>query len=81
MTLEELKQQFAEEEADAKAREERKAFELRAQKRERAKERLYAACEKLCDAAMSARHYCPETVQQTIDDAVKDWTEIQQAMN
>ena len=71
MNIEELKQQI----------EARKAIELQAQKRERAKEQLYFACEKLCDAAMSARHYCPETVQRTIDDAVKDWTEIQQAMN
>ena len=71
MNIEELKQQI----------EARKAIELQAQKRERAKEQLYFACEKLCDAAMSARHYCPETVQQTIDDSVRHWTEIQQAMN
>lgn len=67
--------------AEAKAREERKAIELQAQKRERAKERLYAACEKLCLASLSARFYCPENVQQEIDDAVKNWKEIQQAMN
>lgn len=65
------------EEAEAKAAEQRKAIELRAQKRQRAKEQLYFACDKFCNAALTARFYCPEEVQQTIDDAVKHWKDIQ----
>ena len=65
------------EEAEAKAAEQRKEIELRAQKRERAKEQLYFACDTFCNAALTARFYCPETVQRTIDDAVKHWKDIQ----
>jgi hypothetical protein len=38
---------------------------------------LYFACEKLCDAVLFARFYCPDEVKQTIDDAVKHWKDTQ----